>query len=81
MSTRTLHQRIEIWEQGLDRLALHIDRLGDQGEKLLPLYERVEKLLASDQQKISTLSSVSQRLKRLKGETATQSLPTHHAET
>ena len=81
MTALALDKRLEIWEAGLNRLALMIEQRGVEGEKLLPLYERIERELASDQRKGKTLNSVQQRIKRLKGEMATQSLQADHAAT
>ncbi|MFT6658835.1 MAG: hypothetical protein ACJAZW_002000 [Maritalea sp.] len=81
MSAPSLQKRIQIWEQGLDRLALEIENRGQEGEKLLPLFERVERELAADLQRQATLGSVNQRLQRLKDQKATQSSPTDRAAT
>mgnify|MGYP000212220979 CR=1 FL=1 len=79
MTALSLNQRIDLWEKGLDRLAQMIDQKGAEGENLLPLFQRIERELAADTAKRDALGAVSQRLARLKGEKATQSLQAHRA--
>ena len=79
MTTIPLNQRIDIWERSLDRIALEIDARGNEGEKLIPIYQRVEQALDRDLERKEAMGSVSERLKRLKGQTAEQSSPADRA--
>ena len=79
MTTIPLNERIDIWERSLDRIALEIDAHGVEGEKLIPIYQRVEQALGRDLERKKAMGSVSARLKRLNGQTAKQSSPAGHA--
>ena len=53
----------------LDILAGTISHMGDEGEKLIPMYQRMERELETLKARQDTMSSITARLKRLKDQT------------
>lgn len=64
---------IERLERALDLLAAEIVDFGDRGRELLPMYRRLERELAAMKADNDLMTSVRDRLKQSKSQTAVRS--------
>lgn len=70
---------IETAERMLDRLAVEIEALGDDGHKILPLYQWLDDETHALRKKQDVMSSVRERARRSMDRTSVQSAPARRA--